>query len=133
MDALVTQHDPLDRQLEGEPRFALMGRDVLSPPLVRLYAAIVEGRYDRAEGLLHVIVRTAKEKAPRPHKDSSHAWSARNVADAMETWHRLNMTGADPQGRINVVPGMEADGFRSAPTINQIKHARPPAEPEEAT
>lgn len=128
----IHQHDPLTRQLDGEPHFALMARDVLAPAFVRLYAAVVEGRYDRAPDLLQALLRTAKEKSPRPHKDSSHAWSARQVADAMEQWRTLNMTGDDPQGRVNVVSGIE-QGFRSAPTINEIKNARPPTEPEEAT
>lgn len=142
----LKQHDPLDRQLEGEPHFALMGRDALAAPFVRLYAAVVEGRYDRANGLLTRILDVAKSRAQRPHKDTDHAWSARRVADEMEQWFTLHMKGEQPKQRVNgaLDPGtdLESDGtlgprdagaFAHDLRVTAIKAARPPAEPDEAS
>jgi hypothetical protein len=94
---------------------------------------VVGGQYERARGLLEVILRTAKTRTQRPHKDTEHAWSARRVADQMEEWFTLNMKGEAPKNRINTLPQRGEDAFESAPTHAELKRARPPAEPDEAS
>lgn len=130
--SLIVTHDPLDRQLEGEPHFALLARDPLAPPFVRLYAAVVAGEYHRAPDLLQMILRTAKTRPQRPHKDVAHKWSAVHVAQKMELWAIQHLKGAPPQNRINTGPDRDTEVFKPGPTIAEIKNARPPIEPEDA-
>ena len=128
-------HDPIERQLDGEDRFPLMGRDLLSPGLIRLYAAGLEDASDeKLLGIFHAWVRKVRSRPKRPHKDKQHAWSARALADKMEFWFAQNMRGDDPINRVNdKLFNDEPDAFKSMPTHAQIKAARPPLEPDEAT
>ena len=122
-------HDPIDRAMEGEPHFALMGRDPIAPGLVRLYAHLREGKYDQVHGLLDVVIARAKTRAPHPQKDTQHAWSARRIAGEMEEFHRQHMRGEEPVSRVNLGSG------REFPTVHpeDIKRAVPPREPDEAS
>ncbi len=119
--------DPLDTQMDGEPRFALLGRDPLAPGLVRLYADLREGKYEHCGPLLEAIIRKARARNPVPHKDSKHAWSARAIAGEMETFFMLNMRGEVPINRVNLADERE---FPIAHP-NDIKRAMPPREPDE--
>lgn len=123
-------HDPIDRQIAGEPRFVLLARDPLAAGFARLYAVMRERNYDRAGPILEAVIRAHRAIPPAPHKDTSHAWSARSTADAMEMWRIQNMRGDEPTMRV--LPALD-EVFRPVPTQAEIRAARPPAEPEEAT
>lgn len=101
---MTNPHDPLPRQLDTEPHFALMGRDVLSPGFARLYAIVRETGPDhraKAHAMLDALLLSNDGRDPRPHKDKQHAWSARAKADEMEIWHRLNMLAKPQSGKVN--------------------------------
>ena len=100
-------HDPIDRAIPGEGHFALMGRDPLSPGFVRLYAIVRENGPDcdaKARGMLEAILLANRGRAPKPHKDRQHAWSARTIADQLEHWYRDNMTSKPVSAKLNSGP-----------------------------
>lgn len=123
--------DPLPRRAPAEPVFPLMGRDqYLAPGWTRLYAAALD-RKDRAQ--IHAILDATLDRflatPPRP-TDKRKAWSARHKADQMELWHVEHMRAEQPRNRPAPPPD---DGWRPIPTANEIRSARPPQEPEEAS
>ncbi len=104
---LADQHDPIDRQLDGEPRFPLMGRDPLAPGFARLYAIVRENGpacKARAHAALDAILLANDARPPRPHKDKEHAWSARAKADEMQQWYIQNMEAKPQSGKLNSTP-----------------------------
>jgi hypothetical protein len=125
--------DPLPTLQPGEKHFALLGRDQLSPPFLRLYAAVIEGRYDRAQGIFNSIITAGMTRMPRPHKDKQHAASARKLADEMEMWRLATLRPLQTPQRINTAPERDPEAFQPGPTHSELKAARPPAEPEEST
>ena len=79
-------HDPLPREMEGEPHFALMGRDPLAPFIVRLYGAFRERRIDRAQDIFRNLCQMLPKFPFHPMSDPEHARSAAGVATAMDLW-----------------------------------------------
>ena len=81
----MRNHDPLDRQQDGEPRFCLLGRDWSAPYLIRIWVAIRR----RDPSLIDAIVKNIKAKMEtRPYhpKDAEHVVSASSVATSMDLW-----------------------------------------------
>lgn len=127
----ASAHDPVARQMAGEPRLALMARDWRAPGLCRIYADVRELKWGHAHKILEAMERQAAGHQRQPHKDASHAWSARRVADEMEQWFMSKHRPAGAINRVNGAPVERPDAFAQVPTHAQLKAARPPAEPEE--
>lgn len=145
--------DPLATQMEGEPRFVLLGRDPLAPGVTRLWADLREGKYEHCAATLEAIIKRARTRDPHPQKDSKHAWSARAVAGEMEEFYRAHMRGEPPQGRVNDTPfgpqpeppsvkqrdnydnlaKDDAGALGERLHLEEIKKAHPPMEPDEGT
>lgn len=79
-------HDPLPREMEGEPHFALMGRDPFAPFIVRLYGAFRERRIDRAQDIFRNLCQMLPKFPFHPMSDPEHARSAAGVATQMDLW-----------------------------------------------
>lgn len=79
-------HDPLERQIDGEPRFVLLGRDPTAADMVYLWAALRK----RDAHLVDQVVKRLKERMAdlpyQPKKDQEHIQSAHTVANAMFMW-----------------------------------------------
>lgn len=84
----LEKHDPLPREMPGEPHFALLGRDPIAPFIVRLYGAIRERKIDKAQDVFRNLCKAVPEFPFHPMSDPEHARSASGVADAMELWLR---------------------------------------------
>ena len=82
----MTEHDPLSRQLPKEPRFVLLGRDQLASGLTRLWAALFSQNAELADDIYRNLKFAAGKLPYMPNKQSTHAVSAREVANQMDCW-----------------------------------------------
>lgn len=103
----MTEHDPLQRQLPTEPRFPLLARDVRAEVLVTVWAYLRERKWDQAQTALAAGIERLKGEPSDPHKDKTHAASARQVATKMHLWRRYEMSAEEPKGRVNTTVGTE--------------------------
>lgn len=83
---MTTEHDPLPRQMEDEPRFVLLARDPLAPYIVRLYAALRERKINSAQDIFRNTCHALPKFPFHPQSDPEHARSAQGVAIQMDLW-----------------------------------------------
>lgn len=144
------RHDPLERREDGEPYFALMGRDWRSPPHIQMYADTREGKWRHAHEILDAMERAAGGHPPVTPKDKEQAWSARAKAGEMIDWFRDHRAAGEPINRVNVQAATEvvetlirtdytnltiddAGAFADAKQLDDIRRAHPDPEPDEAS
>lgn len=125
--------NPIATLMPGEKYLPLMGRDVGMPVFSRLYAAWREGNEDRMRGIFEALIRVGRARPKHPVKDKAHAASARKLADEMEIWRMQTMAPEPMEQRINTAPDRDPDAFVSGHSFAELKAARPPAEPDEAS
>ena len=142
--ASESPHDALRRKEADEPVFGLLARDPRAPDLVTLYAALRDHNFDASDAV-YKRLRGLCAKLPRVPKDTDHAWSARGVATSMSIWRYNNVVARPAQQSNTDTAGMaervmfddltptDAGAFNYQLTIDAIKAARPPLEPDEAS
>lgn len=86
----MSEHDPIARQIDDEPRFPLLARDTLAPGLVRLWAALRGRHAYKIQDIVANLVVTAGKLPYRPDADPAHVISAQQVANRMELWRTAN-------------------------------------------
>ena len=83
-------NDPIARQHDGEPRFALMARDPIAPGLTRLWAALRARKTWAVSSIVKNLVVEAGKLPWRPDADPQHAISAQAIANEMDIWQHKN-------------------------------------------
>lgn len=143
------ENDPLNRMLPDEPHLVLLARDWRAPGVGRIYAAVRQGRFDHARGILDALERLYKTNSPQPHKDQQHAHSVKAVCNDMEIWRLAHMRVDNSAQRVNSAPEQphiplprqdysnlaidDAGAFADEANLAKLRTCRPPAIPDEAS